>query len=181
MPAPGIVHNADGLNVQMSGDYQKFNSPYVNRLRGLPGEGATKWYIMDVDLELVPAGGVFYPNDLNNDGTRDGFSTGEAYLPAGSSIVRAFAVGTEIAAGGTSFTVGTYTVAGAAISATGIMTASEGVLANLGTVGEKITCAGALTAQTSGTVGITADSYVAVGATGTFTAGKFRLFIEVAN
>jgi hypothetical protein len=181
MPSPGIIQNKDGLTVQMQGDYQKFNSPYVNRARAVLCDGPVKWIVMDVDLELVTAGSVYYPVDLNNDGTRDGFTTGEAYIPAGASILRAFAVGTEVGVGGTSFSIGTYDVAGSAISATGIMTTTEGVIANIGTVGEKMTCTGALVSQTSGTVGITADSYLGVTCTGTFTAGKFRLYLEIAN
>jgi hypothetical protein len=181
MPSPGIVQNKDGLSVQIAGNYQKWNSPFVNRLRTNTTDGPVKWYVMDIDLETVGASATYFPNDLNNDGTRDGFTTGEAYLPAGSQIIRAFAICTEVAAGGTDFTVGTYSVTGTAIDADGIVAATEGVIANLGTLGEKITAAGALVSASSGTVGITADSYVAVTTNGTFTAGKVRLYIEVAN
>lgn len=181
MPAPGIQHNADGLTVQMAGDYQKFNTPYVNRLRSLPGEGANKWYVMDIDLAQITAGTTYFPHDLNNDGTRDGFSAGEAYLPNGSAIVRVYGVATQAAAGGTSFTVGTYQLNGTAISANSLVTATEGVLANVNAVGKKFFGAGSLTSTTAGTQGPTADSYVAVSVVGTFTAGKIRLYIEVMN
>jgi hypothetical protein len=181
MAAIGTVNNKDGLVVQMSGDYQKWNSPYVNRLRSVNTTGPMKWYVMDFDLETVGASATYFPHDLNNDGTRDGFHVGEAYLPQGSCIVRAFVVTSEVAAGGTDFTVGTYTVAGATTDADGIVNATNGAIANMGTVGEIIIASGDLVGDASGTVGITADSYVAVTTNGTFTAGKGRLYIEVAN
>lgn len=181
MATLGNINNADGLTIQFSGDFQRYNSPHVNRLRAVNTDGPMKWYEMDIDLAKVGASTTYYPFDLNGDGTRDGFNTGEAYLPAGSQIMRAFVICTEVAAGGTDFTVGTYGVTGTAIDADGIVAAAEGAIANLGTVGEKITAAGALVSASSGTVGITASSYVAVTTNGTFTAGKGRLYIEVAN
>lgn len=181
MASPGTANNKDGLLVQFSGDYQKWNSPYVNRLRYVNTTGPMKWYVMDIDLELVGASTTYFPFDLNNDGTRDGFTTGEAYLPAGSAIVRAFAVTTEVASDGTSFSVGTYTVSGGTTDADGIVNATNGAIANMGTLGEIIIASGDLVGDASGTVGIASDSYVAVTTDGTFTAGKVRLYLEVAN
>src|SRR6185503_8784235 len=132
----GTAQNADGLLVKFPGQYEAGNTPYVNRLRSMPTTGPMKWYKMDFDLELIATATVGYPYDLTNDGTtRDGFTTGEAYLPAGSCIVRAFVVTTEVAAGGTDFVVGTFQVAGTAIDADGILDATDGAAANMGTVG----------------------------------------------
>lgn len=181
MPAPGTNNNKDGLLVQFSGDYQKFNAPYINRLRAVNTTGPFKYYVMDIDLETVGASTTYFPYDLNNDGTRDGFHVGEAYIPAGSCITRALFTTTEVGAGGTDFTVGTYSVTGTAIDADGIVAATEGAIANMGTLGETLIGNGALVGDTTGIVGITADSYVAVTTNGTFTAGKGRLVIEVLN
>lgn len=181
MATLGNINNADGLTIQFSGDWQKYNSPHVNRLRAVNTPGPMKWYVMDIDLVKVGASATYYPFDLNGDGTRDGFNTGEANLPTGSQIIRGFFVTTEVAVGGTDFTVGTYGVTGAAIDADGILDAGDGAIANMGTVGELIMISGALFTGASGLVGITATSYVAVTTNGTFTAGKGRLYLEVAN
>ncbi len=177
----GMANNKDGLNLQFSGDFQKFNSPYVNRLRSQTTDGPFKYYTMDIDLELVGASATYKPFDLNNDGTRDGFHVGEAYLPAGSCITRAYFVTTEIGAGGTDFTVGTYQVNGTVIDADGLVDATDGAIANMGTVGEIIVASGDLLDSGTGQVGIAQDSWVAVTTNGTFTAGKGRLIIEVIN
>jgi hypothetical protein len=177
----GTNNNKDGLLVKFSGDYERANSPYVNRLRYVTTDGPVKWYVMDFDLETVGASATFFPFDLTNDGVRDGFSVGEPYLPAGSAIIRAFVITTEVAVGGTDFTIGTYTVTGGTTDADGIVAATEGAIANMGTVGEMIIANGALVGDTSGVVGITVDSWLAVTTNGTFTAGKGRLYMEVAN
>jgi hypothetical protein len=170
-------NNADGLLVKMSG-YERNPRYQVNRARAVRYE-SIQAIEMDVDLTQVPAGGVYFPFDLNNDGVPDGFSPEETYLPANSSVIRATLYMTEAAAGGTSITVGTYQQNGTAIAATGLVTATEGVLANINGVGRRVFGAGALTAAAAGTAGVGAvDAYVAIGATGTFTAGKGKLIIE---
>ena len=179
MASLGTVNNKDGLVVQMSGDYQKFNGPYNNRLRAINTVGPFKYYVMDFDLETVGASTTFFPHDLNNDGTRDGFHVGEAYLPAGSCITRGYVITKEVAVGGTDFTVGTYTVAGATTDADAIVDATDGAIANMSVVGERIDISGAL--LTSTTAAVTADAYVAITTNGTFTAGKGTLVIEVLN
>lgn len=177
--ALGMANNKDGLVVQFSGDYQKSNSPYNNRLRAINTVGPTKWYVMDFDLETVGASATFFPHDLNNDGTRDGFHVGEAYLPAGSCILRGYVITKEVAVGGTDFTVGTYTVAGATIDADAIVDATDGAIANMSVVGERIDISGQL--LTSTTAAVTADSWVAITTNGTFSAGKGTLIFEVFN
>lgn len=174
----GTVKNADGLVIKYHGQYELGNTPNVNRLRGVETDGFIKQLVMDIDLELVGASTTYFPFDLTNDGTRDGFSMEEPFIPAGAAIVRVLGVCTEVASDGTDFTVGTYTETGTAIDADGLVSATEGVIANLGTVGEIIIGNGALVGDTSGTVGITANSWVAVTTNGTFTAGKVRLVIE---
>jgi hypothetical protein len=168
--------NADGLQVPFA-NYYKDAGNFVNRGRAVVTAGAIRQCVVDVDLSRLPAG-VSYTADLNNDGTNDGFSTGDFYFPAQSSILRAFIVMTEAAAGGTSMAVGIHALTGAAIDADGIMTATEGVTANLA-LGDRVYGAGAYVAATAGTDSIgAADGYLSITTVGTFTAGKGKLVIE---
>lgn len=170
--------NSDGLVVRFPVDFIQ-NPRAVNRVTALNTRGAIKELEIDVDLTKIPTGTVSYTSDLNNDGTLDGFNDGDTYFPANASVLRATWVSKDAAAGGTSFTVGTYTQAGAAIAATGLITATEGVLANINAAGKRVYGAGSLVAATAGTAGVgTADAYIGVSTTGTFTAGTGRLIIE---
>lgn len=170
--------NSDGLTVRFPIDFIS-NPRAVNRVTALNTRGAIKELEIDVDLTKIPTGTVSYTSDLNNDGTLDGFNTGDTYLPADSSVLRITWIAKDAAAGGTSFTVGTYALTGAAIDADGLITATEGVLANTNAAGKRIYGAGAYVATTAGTPGVgTADAYIGVSTTGTFTAGTARLIIE---
>jgi len=180
MAAAGTWTNPDGL-VQKFGSYYKNPSNFVNVPRSLASKGGMiKEIVIDYDLaQLSASGGTSYTTDLNNDGTVDGFTTGDSYLPANSSVLRVTMIASEGATGGTSITIGTYGLTGSAIAATGLMTATEGVIANFNTAGKRTYGAGALVAATAGTAGVgTADAYIAIAATGTFTAGKGRIVIE---
>jgi hypothetical protein len=179
MAASGAWTNPDGLKVPF-GDYYKNPSNFVNVPRALKRNGLLKEIVVDYDLaQLSASGGTSYTTDLTNDGVVDGFTTGDTALPANSSVLRVTLVVSEAAAGGTAITMGTYALTGAAIAATGLITATEGVLANLNAVGKRTFGAGALTASTAGTAGVgAADAFIAMAATGTFTAGKGRIVIE---
>lgn len=165
--------NKDGLTIR----YNAKSWP-TNVAKQTPEE-ATKFAVIDVDLTKIGNGLTGYPADLNNDGTTDGFDDGDFYLPANSTPLRVFAVTTEAAVGGTSFTVGTYKKDGTIISANSLITATEAVTANVDTLGKKIMGAGALVATSAGTAGVGTDNaFIAVYVTGTYTAGKVRVFIE---
>jgi hypothetical protein len=173
--------NADGLTVKFAG-YFRDPANSTNKVHDLVVAGAVKQIEIDFDLTRIPTGTVSYTTDLNNDGTKDGFNLGDGYFPANSSVLRAALVMSEAAVGGTSFTAGTYTIAGAAIAATGLVTATEGVLANVNAIGKRVYGAGALVAAAAGTAGVgTADAFVGISTTGTFTAGKGRLIIEYVD
>lgn len=173
-----LWHNADGLNVKTHGSYDSDVRNFFNRVRTVKTFGPIKTYVMDIDLELVGASTTWFPADLNNNGTNDGFTDEEMFIPQGSAVLSVRGIGKEVAVGGTSFSVGTYTKAGVAIDDDGLVTATNGAIANLGTVGEFIIGTGALVASATGTVGLTADSYLAVLTSGTFTAGKLTLIID---
>lgn len=170
--------NADGLQVPF-GNFWSDPKNFTNRARATNKLGAIREVWIDYDLTKIAAGTTWFPADLNNDGTNDGFSLGDAYLPAYSSVLRVILLVTEAAAGGTSITLGTYTLAGSAISATSLITATEGVLANLDTVGARVYGAGALVSATAETASVgSADAFLALSTVGTFTAGKGRIIIE---
>lgn len=170
--------NADGLQVAFPNYYSAYPK-LPNQARFLESDGAVKMVEIDYDLTQIPTGTVSYSSDLNNDGTVDGFSNADSYIPAGSTVLRAIVIASTAATGGTSFTVGSYGKTGTAIAATGFVTATEGVLANINTVGKRTLGAGALCAAAAGTAGVgTADAYIGIGTTGTFTAGTGRIIIE---
>lgn len=177
MPYPQY-QNADGLAYR-GPDYYKQGGGNVNRLTGLKTFGAIKQYEIDVDLVKIPNGTVSYTTDLTNGGAVTGFNGGDCRIPAYGSVVRVTAVVVEAATGGTSITIGTYNQAGTAIAATGLMTATEGVIANFDTIGKRTYGAGSLVSTSAGTASVGAvDAFVGIAATGTFTAGKLRLIIE---
>ena len=170
--------NADGLQVKFA-NYWNDKSNFVNKARALETDGLVKQIVIEYDLSRIAAGTTAYPSDLNTDGTADGFDLDSTYLPANASVLRTTVYATEAAAGGTSITVGTYQKDGTAIAATGLVTATEGVLANLNAAGKRTYGAGTLNAATAGTAGVgTADAFIAIAATGTFTAGKGYILIE---
>ena len=168
--------NADGLQVRFASDWRS-NALRKNRPGTLSTMGAIKTIELDYDLAAFPAG-VNYSADLNNDGTLDGFYTGDVHLPAYASIVDVYVVATETAVGGTSLAVGTFTKAGAAIDADGMVTAATAITANLA-AGKRVLGVGADTAATAGTSSIgAADGYIGLTTVGTFTAGKGRIVIN---
>jgi hypothetical protein len=171
--------NPDGLQVKF-GNYYREAGNFVNVPRALPSKGGlVKEIVIDYDLAELGANGVSYTSDLNNDGTRDGFNTGDCCLPANASVLRVTSVTSVAAAGGTSITLGTFALDGTAIDADGLITATEGVVANQNLVGGRTYGAGAYVATSVDTPGIgAADGYLAITASGTYTAGKGRILIE---
>lgn len=175
-------NNADGL-------YQRFGEDHrtnpVNRARDVSTLGAVKQMVLDFDLSKITAVGTFYPRDLNNDGTADGFHVGDPALPAYASVLRTTVVMSEAAAsaGLATLTVGTFAVDGTAIDADGLVTTTEGAKANLDTIGKRVYGAGAYVATTAGTASVgSADAYIGLTVgTAVFTAGKGCIIIEYVD
>lgn len=171
-------NNPDGLQVQF-GNYWSDPTNFVNKAKSTSRLGARKELVIEVDFTRIPTTTVSYSADLNNDGTADGFHDGDVRLPANASIVSAVFITKVAAVGGTSFTVGTYKKDGTAVAATGLFTATEGVIANVNAAGKRTYGAGALLATTAGTAGVgAANVYVGISTTGTFTAGTGVLVID---
>lgn len=169
--------NADGLQVEF-GDFWSDPKNFVNRARAVNTLGAVKQIHVDVDLTRIADGTITYTADLNNDGTADGFSDKDVRLPAYASVLRVTYVAKTTAVGGTSITVGTFTKTGTAIDADGLVTATEGVTANMA-IGERFFGNGAYVAATAGTASIgSVPGFIGITGAGTFTAGTGVLVIE---
>lgn len=155
--------NADGLQVQYG--------PQDTEVVGTT-DAAKFSMVVDWQYDNLPS----FNADLNNDGTPNGFSGADANIPAGAYITNAYIVVTTAFAGGTSYNIGLYNEAGTAIDADGIdaAVATAALAANLA-----VNCDGALVGGTAG-VGA-ADGFLVIAATGTFTAGAAKLYIEYVN
>lgn len=177
--AIGSWQNADGLTVRFPAYYAD-PANFVNKARLLSTMGHRKVLVIDYDLSLLPAATTSFTSDLNNDGTPDGFNTGDIGLPIGASVLSVILVTSVAAVGGTSITLGTYNLAGGTVSATSLITATEGAIANLDTVGARTYGAGALVSASAEAPAssTTIDTYLGLTTAGTFSAGKGRIFIE---
>ena len=160
-----IFENADGLQVRFGTEASGYSRKKAGKVST---SGAMEALTVDFTYDKLPT----FTSDLNNDGTLNGFNIGDAGLPDGAHITKATLMVTVAFAGGTSYNIGTYTVAGSAIDADGIDAAIA--LTAIDAVGDVILCDGA---QVGGTL-LTADGYLVVAATGTFTAGAAKLVVE---
>lgn len=118
---------------------------------------------------------VGFTSDLNNDGTKNGFSNQDARIPLGAHVISArYLIGTAwTGTATTDLLCGLYQQDGTVIDLDGLMGATESDLANL-TVGNVVTGAGA----DIGTQTLT-DAYVVVASSGAvFTAGTAELVVE---
>ena len=173
----GTWINADGVRVDFGQKYSD-EEYFLNRLRALNSLGPFKYLEMDVDLSKTTDATTAFPEDLDNDGTKDGFTDHDAYIPARGQITRCLFISTETAAGGTDVEIGTYEKDGTAIDADGLFV---DLLTAEAAVGE-VSYGDGADVEASG-IGVSRggadkDAYVAVTPNGTFTAGKGRLIIE---
>lgn len=166
--------NSDGLRVKFP---QYFSTPSTRTNKPTAEMeilGPIHTLVVPFDLTQLAAGNTSYTADLTNAGTLNGFSEGDPHLPANSTILDTWVFTTTAATGGTSITVGTYQLNGTAISATSLVTATEGVIANMTPAGKRINGNGALLNHTQGNavvgVGVN-NAFPAITTAGTFTAG----------
>lgn len=160
-----LWRNPDGLDVRFGQDQARETKSLMGKTQSF---GPVNYMVVDINYDDLPT----YTSDANNDGTNDSFSDQDAYIPAGSYITKASLIVETAFAGGTSYNIGLYNQAGTVIDADGIDAAvvTAALAANLA-----VACDGALV---GGTALVTADAYLVVAATGTFTAGKAKLVIE---
>jgi len=154
-----IVHFGRGLSREVNQNFGPVE------FRGL------RYMIMDWAYDKLPT----FTADLDNDGTLDGFTEEDAFIPSGSLITSAWTLVKTAFAGGTSYEMGLYQKDGTVIDAggidTGVLTAA--LAANLAVINN-----GALV---GGTGLVTANAYPVFAATGTFTAGEARTVIEFVS
>lgn len=183
MSTTGTHVNSDGL-LQRYGAAHRQNFTY-NRPRQVLTDGVIQEIVLPFDLGLVDStftNGVTYTEDLDNDGVRDGFTPGDAYIPAGAYVVDAYIYMTETAAGGTAIDVGSYEEDGTAIDADGFFDATDLTVAS-NKLDDGVFYGGdAGVSETGPDVGVqlsaTKDAFVAIDCTGTFTAGKGVVIIR---
>lgn len=147
-------YNADGLRILTNNDQGASNN------KGISSDVDIKTLVVDVDLtaDIAPV-------------------ANDPFIPAGAYIKSATAVVTEAAVGGTNVNIGLSSLAAdgtvSVIDADGIdQTVATAALA----ANKAVVCNGALVGGADG-IGA-ANAYVTTGATGTYTAGEFKLVIE---
>lgn len=151
--------NSDGLEV-------RFKNPEAGQTgASVSTMGAIKTLVVDIaDLKtaITPAA----------DGS-------EAFIPAGSQIINAFFKVTSAVTGtSATLTVGLAQKDGTAISATAIMTATEGTQANMA-AGKTIVCNGGyLATSASSTQNATYPAYIYTVVGGTMTGGAGKLVVN---
>lgn len=159
-------YNDDGLLVRYGQDQARETQSVMAHPRTA---GALRHMVVDINWDDLPT----FTTDSNNDGSLNKFSGQDNFIPANSFITNAYLVVETAFADGTSYDIGLYDEDGSAIDADGI---DAGVaLAALG-ADEAVVCDGALVRGTA-TIG-SSNGYLVVAETGTFTAGKAKLFIE---
>lgn len=158
--------NDDGLSIRFEGDQAAPSTPSAPVVNTL---GNKRQMVIDINYDNLPA----ETTDLDNDGTNDGWSGADPYIPAGSFITQAVLIVETAFAGGTSYNFGLSQIDGTVIDADGLdaAVATADIAAN-----KAVVMNGALVGGTA-TTGA-ADAYLKVAATGTFTAGKAKLVIE---
>ena len=156
--------NNDGLVVRYGQDQAR----ETKSLMAKTVESPYGYMVVDINYDDLPT----FTTDANNDGTNEAFSDQDAYIPAGSYITKATLIVETAFAGGTSYDIGLYNQAGSVIDADGI---DAGVALAVMDANMAVDCDGLLVATQDL---VTADAYLVVAATGTFTAGKAKLVIE---
>jgi len=174
----GTHINDDGLEVR----YGKFHTDPANRDNRAASPrvaGSEKEIIIPIVLDRIGSvDGVSYSTDLNNDGTKNGFSGSDVFIPAGAVIRSAELYMSEAAASAGSMTieVGTYQKAGTVIDRDGLIasTAKAALTATAGIEG-----GGALIGEVASA---TLDSYVAFSVhTAVATAGEGKLVVKYVD
>lgn len=158
--------NDDGLQVP-------FGQLQARETAKVPGKTVNNspvaYLVMDVNFADEPG----YTADLNNDGTLNGFSDSDVYIPAGSFITRAIFIVETAFGGGTDYDIGLFEQDGTVINVDGIeeallKTVIDGSNDTVLLDGDEV----------GGILSTTLDSYIKFTPNGTFTAGKAKLILE---
>ena len=177
MPDLKEWYNADGLKVRMAG-YHGQKRARKNVFVEVEVDGNFREFVCHYDLTLIPTTTTTYTTDRNNDGTVDGFNSGDLFIPAGASVISCDLYALVTAVGGTEIEVGGYQEAGTVIDRDGLITAANAATANMA-ASERVIGSGANLADANGEAGVGANNYYpGIYANGTFTAGSGKIVIR---
>lgn len=158
--------NDDGLQVPFGQDQARETSDIPGKTAN---NGPVSYLVMDVTAGDEPD----YTADLNNDGTNNGFSDSDVYIPTGSFITRAIWINEVGFAGGTDYDIGLFEKDGTVINVDGI---EEALLVSVINVDlDAVLLDGD---EIGGILLTTKDSYIKFTPNGTFTAGNAKLILE---
>ena len=126
-------YNADGLAIRY-GTAEGLAAPGAREMGG-SGSGE---HVLRIPYSIT--GGILsvpeFTTDRDNDGTDDGFSTGDVYIPAGAGIISCDVLVRVAHVGAVGvYNIGTYQEDGTVIDQDGLMTSTEGVVANFDKIG----------------------------------------------
>ena len=159
--------NKDGLQVPFGQDQARETQSVMGKTAN---NGPMGYMVVDMNWDDLPT----FTADLNNDGTNNGFSDSDAYIPAKSYITRAYLIVEDKFLVGTDYDLGFYKQNGDTVDVDGL---DAGVaLADL-ELGEVVEMNGVLVG-TLDTVGADDVYLVVVDKSTDFTAGKARIVIE---
>lgn len=180
----GQWYNSDGLLVKFP-QYQTIPANFINKSRIMNTYGPTRQIAYYFDLTKLATGGIAFTTDINNDGVVDGFNAGDVYIPGGSAIVSVRGIVITPLAGGTALVFDVYEIDGSNTTITNhsIYTATAGATANWSVQGEVVTPDGVLPYNSASYVGAdaiptTRDAFLAIKASGTFTAGTGLIMVD---
>ncbi len=160
--------NEDGLQVPFGQDQARETKSLMGKTAN---DGPIAYMVVDVNWDDLPN----FTADLNNDGTLNGFSDSDAYIPAGSYVTRATFIVETLFATGTSYDIGWYQQYGTTIDIDAI---DDALLLNtIDGANDVVKCDGDGAGKLV-TVGSN-DAYLKIINNSTaFTAGKAKLVIE---
>jgi len=166
-------YNKDGLLVQFGNDHN--DRANQDNLAMAPSTmGSEKELIVNVVLDRLGTG-VSYSTDIDNDGTKDGFNTGDPFIPAGAVVTSCelYMSETATSTGSAVLEVGSYQLDGTVIDANGFIASTA--VAALG-AGVGIEGAGADIGEA---VSTTLNAYIGVDVNvEAFTAGEGKLVLK---
>lgn len=160
--------NDDGLTVRYGQDQARETTGMLGKASV---SGPKEYMVVELAWDNLPGP----TTDLNNDGTLNGYSDQDAYIPLGAFITGAWITTEEtFAAGGAAtMSLGFKDIAGNVLDEDGI-DATLSIAQLTDTAG--VVCDGA---DVAGVLNMAIDSYIySTVATGPYTAGKARLVIE---
>ena len=160
--------NKDGLQVPFGQDQSRETGGVMGKTST---NGPYSYMVVDVNWDDLPD----FTADLNNDGTNNGFSDSDAYIPADSYITKATFIVETLFATGTSYDIGFYKQNGDVIDIDAI---DDALLLNVIDGNLKVVKCDGDAVDALITVGVD-DCYIRMINNSTaFTAGKAKLVIE---